>query len=222
MPNFIENDLEQAALEWFQNIGYQTLYGPDISPGGSFAERESFGDVVLYDRLHSALKRINKDFSSETITELVKKITRQQSMSIVQNNIAFQKILTDGVDVEVHLKDGSVKTEKAYVFDSKDIENNEFLAVNQYTVIENGKERRPDIVVFLNGLPVVVIELKNAANEEVDIVDGFNQLQTYKQDIPSLFYYNAFMITSDGINAKVGTITSDLDRFMFRRLYART
>ena len=217
MPNFIENDLEQAALEWFQNIGYQTLYGPDISPGGSFAERESFGDVVLYDRLHSALKRINKDFSSETITELVKKITRQQSMSIVQNNIAFQKILTDGLDVEVHLKDGSVKTEKAYVFDSKDIENNEFLAVNQYTVIENGKERRPDIVVFLNGLPVVVIELKNAANEEVDIVDGFNQLQTYKQDIPSLFYYNAFMITSDGINAKVGTITSDLDRFMFWR-----
>ena len=91
------------------------------------------------------------------------------------------------------------------------------MAINQYTVIENGKERRPDIVAFLNGIPVVVIELKNATNEEVDIVDGFNQLQTYKRDIPSLFYYNAFMITSDGINAKVGTITSDLDRFMFWR-----
>ena len=110
-----------------------------------------------------------------------------------------------------------IKTEKAYIFDEKDVENNEFLAVNQYTVIENGKERRPDIVVFLNGIPVVVIELKNAINEEVDIVDGFYQLQTYKKDIPSLFYYNAFMITSDGINAKVGTITSDLDRFMFWR-----
>ena len=217
MSNFIENDLEQAALEWFQDLGYQTQYGPDISPGGSFSERESFGDVVLYDRLHSALKRINKQYSNDTISELVKKITRQQSLSIVQNNVAFQKLLTDGIDVEVKQKDGSIKTEKAYIFDAKDIENNEFLAINQYTVIENGKERRPDIVAFLNGIPVVVIELKNATNEEVDIVDGFNQLQTYKRDIPSLFYYNAFMITSDGINAKVGTITSDLDRFMFWR-----
>ncbi len=217
MSNFIENDLEQAALEWFQDLGYQTQYGPDISPGGSFSERESFGDVVLYDRLHSTLKRINKQYSNDTISELVKKITRQQSLSIVQNNIAFQKLLTDGIDVEVKQKDGSIKTEKAYIFDARDIENNEFLAVNQYTVIENGKERRPDIVVFLNGIPVVMIELKNATNEEVDIVDGFNQLQTYKRDIPSLFYYNAFMITSDGINAKVGTITSGLDRFMFWR-----
>ena len=217
MSKFIENDLEQAALEWFQDLGYQTQYGPDISPGGSFSERESFGDVVLYDRLHSALKRINKQYSNDTISELVKKITRQQSLSIVQNNVAFQKLLTDGIDVEVKQNDGSIKTEKAYIFDAKDIENNEFLAINQYTVIENGKERRPDIVAFLNGIPVVVIELKNATNEEVDIVDGFNQLQTYKRDIPSLFYYNAFMITSDGINAKVGTITSDLDRFMFWR-----
>ena len=217
MSKFIENDLEQAVLEWFYDLGYQIQYGPDISPGGSFSERESFGDVVLYDRLHSALKRINKQYSNDTISELVKKITRQQSLSIVRNNVAFQKLLTDGIDVEVKQNDGSIKTEKAYIFDAKDIENNEFLAINQYTVIENGKERRPDIVAFLNGIPVVVIELKNATNEEVDIVDGFNQLQTYKRDIPSLFYYNAFMITSDGINAKVGTITSDLDRFMFWR-----
>lgn len=113
MSNFIENDLEQAALEWLQDLGYQTQYGPDISPGGSFSERESFGDVVLYDRLHSALKRINKQYSNDTISELVKKITRQQSLSIVQNNVAFQKLLTDGIDVEVKQKDGSIKTEKA-------------------------------------------------------------------------------------------------------------
>lgn len=217
MSNFIENDLEQATLEWLQNLGYQTLYGPDISPGGSFSERESFGDVVLHSRLHSALKRINKQYSNDVITEVVKKITRQQSLSIVQNNIAFQKLITDGIDVEVRQKDGSVKTEKAYIFDASDIENNEFLAINQYTIVENGKERRPDVVVFVNGLPLVVVELKNATNEDVDIVDGFNQLQTYKKDIPTLFNYNAFLITSDGINAKVGTITSDLDRFMFWR-----
>ncbi len=217
MSNFIENDLEQATLEWFQNLGYQTLYGPDISPGGSFAERESFGDVVLYGRLHSALKRINREYSNDTIEEIVKKITRQQSLSIVHNNIAFQKMITDGIDVEIRQNDGSIKTEKAYIFDTKDIENNEFLAVDQYTIVENGKERRPDIVVFINGLPIAVIELKSATNEDVDIVDGFNQLQTYKEDIPTIFNYNSFLITSDGINAKVGTITSDLDRFMFWR-----
>ena len=116
MSNFIENDLEQAALEWLQDLGYQTQYGPDISPGGSFSERESFGDVVLYDRLHSALKRINKQYSNDTISELVKKITRQQSLSIVQNNVAFQKLLTDGIDVEVKQKDGSIKNLKKLIF----------------------------------------------------------------------------------------------------------
>lgn len=217
MAIFIENNLERAVMEWFQDLGYQTQYGPDLSPGGSFSERERFGDVVLYDRLHHALKRINRQYSDDIIAELMKKITRQQSMSITQNNENFQKMLTEGIDVEISRKDGSYRTEKAYIFDAEDIENNEFMAVNQYTVIENGKERRPDIVVFLNGIPVVVIELKNIADEHVGMIDGFYQFQTYKKDIPSLFYYNAFMITSDGINAKVGTITSDLDRFMFWR-----
>ena len=101
MSQFVESDLEQATLEWFQDLGYQTLYGPDISKGGSFAEREGFGDVVLYERLHSALKRINRQYSHSVLAELVKKITRQQSLSIVQNNIAFQKFITDGIDVEV-------------------------------------------------------------------------------------------------------------------------
>ena len=217
MSNFTENHLEQAVIEWFQNLGYQTLYGPDISPGGSFAERESFGDVVLYDRLHSALKRINRQYSDSVINDLVKKITRQKSLSISQNNAAFQKLITDGIDVEIYQKNGSVKTEKAYIFDLTDTENNEFLTINQYTIIENGKERRPDVVVFINGIPLAVIELKNASNEDVGIEEGFHQLQTYKNDIPSIFYYNAFLITSDGINAKVGTLSSDFDRFMFWR-----
>ncbi|MDD2267922.1 MAG: type I restriction endonuclease subunit R [Eubacteriales bacterium] len=217
MSNFTEDHLEQAVMEWFQGLGYQTLYGPDISPDGSFAERESFGDVVLYGRLHSALKRINRQYSERVIDELVKKITRQLSLSISQNNAAFQKIITDGIDVEVRQKGGGVKTEKAYIFDLSDIENNEFLAIHQYTIIENGKERRPDVVVFINGIPLAVLELKNASNEDVGIVEGFNQLQTYKTDIPTIFNYNAFLITSDGINAKVGTISSDFDRFMFWR-----
>ena len=217
MSNFIEYHLEQAVMEWFQDLGYQTIYGPDISPGGSFSERESFGDVVLYDRLHSALKRVNRQYPDKVIDDLVKKITRHQSMSITQNNVAFFKMITDGIDVEIRTKDGNVKTEKAYVFDLTDIDNNEFLAVNQYTIIENGKERRPDVVVFINGIPLAIIELKNASNEDIGIVEGFNQLQTYKKDIPTVFNYNAFLVTSDGINAKVGTISSDFDRFMFWR-----
>jgi type I restriction enzyme, R subunit len=217
MQHFTENNLEQAVMEWFKDLGYQTLYGPDISPGGSFAERESFGDVVLYGRLHSALKRINRQYSDSTIDELVKKITRQKSLSVSQNNAVFQRLITDGIDVEIHQKNGSVKTEKAYIFDLTDIENNEFLTINQYTIIENGKERRPDVVVFINGIPLVVIELKNASNETVGIEEGFHQLQTYKKGIPTIFNYNAFLITSDGINAKVGTISSDFDRFMFWR-----
>ena len=217
MSNFIEYHLEQAVMEWFQDLGYQTIYGPDISPGGSFSERESFGDVVLYDRLHSALKRVNRQYPDKVIDDLVKKITRHQSMSITQNNVAFFKMITDGIDVEIRKKDGNVKTEKAYIFDLTDIDNNEFLAVNQYTIIENGKERRPDVVVFINGIPLAIIELKNASNEDIGIVEGFNQLQTYKKDIPTIFNYNAFLVTSDGINAKVGTISSDFDRFMFWR-----
>lgn len=217
ISTFTEDHLEQAVLEWFKDSGYQTLYGPDISPGGSFAERESFGDVVMYGRLHSALKRINRQYSDHIIDDLVKKIIRQQSLAISHNNAVLQKIITDGIDVEVRQKDGSVKTEKAYVFDMVETENNEFLAINQYTIIENGKERRPDVVVFINGIPLVVIELKNASNEGVGILEGFHQLQTYKTDIPTIFNFNAFMITSDGINAKVGTISSDFDRFMFWR-----
>jgi len=217
MFEFREDHLEQATLEWLQNLGYQTLYGPDISPGGSFSERDSFYDVVLYGRLKTALKRINSKFSDSLIEELTKKITRQQSLSLLHNNMDFQKMLTEGIDVEIQQSNGGVKTEKAYIFDLANLENNEFLAINQYTIIENGKERRPDVVVLVNGLPLVVIELKNISNENIGVIDGFNQLQTYKNDIPSLFYYNAFMITSDGINAKVGTISSDFDRFMFWR-----
>ncbi|MCW2279445.1 type I restriction endonuclease subunit R [Heliophilum fasciatum] len=217
MSHFAEHHLEQAVMEWFRELGYQTIYGPDISPGGSFAERENFGDVVLYSRLHSALKRVNRKYPDKVIDDLVKKITSHQSMSISQNNTAFFKMITDGIDVEIRNKDGNIKTEKAYIFDLTDIENNEFLAVNQYTIIENGKERRPDVVVFINGLPLAVIELKNTSNEDIGILEGFNQLQTYKKDIPTIFYHNAFLVTSDGINAKVGTISSDFDRFMFWR-----
>ena len=146
-----------------------------------FCRAESFGDVVLYGRLHSALKRINRQYSDKVIDELVKKITRQQSLSISQNNSVFHKIITDGIDVEVRKKDGSVKTEKAYILDLIDIENNEFLAINQYTIIENGKERRPDVVVFINGIPLAVIELKRLPTRMSALWKAFMNCRRIKQ-----------------------------------------
>ena len=130
------------------------------------------------------------------------------------NNKAFQKMITDGIDVSVKQTDGSYRTEKLYVFDFVDPLNNEFMVANQFTIVEHGVEKRPDVIAFFNGIPLVVIELKSASDENVDITDAYNQLQTYKMTIPSLFTYNSFMVISDGINARAGTLSSNEDRFM--------
>ena len=175
---------------------------------------EDYSDVLLTERLKEALIRINPKFPSDSIEEAYRQISIPQSPSLLVNNGAFQKLITDGIDVHVKQADASYKTEKAYVFDYRQPLNNEFMAANQFTVIEHGVEKRPDVIVFVNGIPLVVIELKNASNENVNITDAYNQLQTYKRAIPSLFTYNSFLVKSDGINARAGTLTSDEDRFM--------
>lgn len=212
--NFCESQLEEAALEWFEELGYEVVFGPDIAPEGDYAERDDYSDVILADRLKEALARINPKLPNDALEEAYRQILIPQSPSLLMNNKAFQQMLTEGIDVSVKQKDGSYRTEKAYVFDFKKPLNNEFMAVNQFTILEHGVEKRPDVIVFVNGIPLVVLELKSASDENVDISDGYNQLQTYKQAIPSLFTYNSFLITSDGINARVGTLTSDEDRFM--------
>lgn len=211
---FYESHLEEATLEWFEELGYEIIFGPDIAPDGEYPEREDYGDVILAERLMEALVRINPKFPDEAIEDALRQITIPQSPSLIMNNKAFQKMITDGIDVSVKQKDGSYRTEKMYAFDFKKPLNNEFMAVNQFTIVEHGVEKRPDVVVFVNGIPLVVIELKSASDENVDITDAYNQLQTYKMTIPSLFTYNSFMVASDGINARAGTLTSDEDRFM--------
>jgi type I restriction enzyme R subunit len=206
--------LEEATLEWFEELGYETIFGPDIAPDGEYPEREDYSDVILGDRLRQALSLINPGLPSDALEDAFRQITIPQSPSLLMNNKAFQKMITDGIDVQVKQPDASYRTEKAYVFDFEKPLNNEFMVANQFTVIEHGVERRPDVIVFVNGLPLVVIELKSASDENVDITDAFNQLQTYKMTIPSLFTYNSFLVTSDGINARAGTLTSDEDRFM--------
>lgn len=216
---YAESDLELAALEWFEELHYEKTYGPDISPGGEYPERSYYSDVILKDRLRDALIRINKNLPREAIEEAIRKIEIPQSPSLLINNKNFQQMITDGIDVEYRTPDGESRIGKVWVFetDPDRVTNNDFLVVNQFTVVENRGEKRPDIVVFVNGLPLAVIELKSASNEEVGISEAYNQLQTYKQTIPTLFTYNSFLVASDGINARVGTLTADEERFMMWR-----
>jgi type I restriction enzyme R subunit len=209
-----ESEVETAALEILSELDYKILYGPDIAPDGISPERKSYSDVVLVDRLRDAVNRINPDIPGEAREEAIKKVLRSESPQLIINNQNFHKKLVEGLDVEYRRKDGSIAGDKVWLFDFKNPQNNEFLAVNQFTVLENNNNRRPDIILFINGLPLVVIELKNPADENATIWTAFNQLETYEAQIPSLFPYNEISVISDGIEARAGTITSNKERFM--------
>src|SRR5690625_1404398 len=214
MYQFHEDDLEELTLEWLEELGYETAFGPDISGEGEYPERDSYQEVVLRGRLEEALGRINPTASSELIDRAIQLLTMIESPSVVINNRKFQKYVTDGIDVEYRTDDGRNATEKLWIFDWNNLENNDFLAVNQFTVVEGQYDKRPDLVLFVNGLPLVVIELKSTTNEQVGITEAFRQIQTYKATIPSLFNYNTLLIISDGINARVGSLTANQERFM--------
>ncbi len=211
--SFYESDIEQIALDTLkEEHGYKILYGPDISEGEQ-KERE-YTEVVLLDRLKKAVDAINSSIPADAREEAIKKVLRTFSVSMMENNESFHRMLTEGIDVKFNVGEGKARTEKVWLIDFTNPDNNEFLAVNQFTIVENHNNKRPDLVLFINGLPLVVIELKNPIDENADVKAAFNQLQTYKQLIPSLFAYNAFLIASDGWFAKIGTITSDYARFM--------
>lgn len=214
MNKFIsEDDVENITLDTFRALGYEIVHGPDISPDGISPERNDYSDVVLVERLRRAIDQINPDIPAEAKEEAIKKVLRTESPKLIVNNHELHILLVDGVDVEFR-KDGRIVGDKVYLFDFKNTDNNEFLAVNQFTVIENNINRRPDVVIFVNGLPLAVIELKNPADEEATIYKAFTQLQTYKKQITSLFEYNELLVISDGFQAMVGTITSGKTRFM--------
>ncbi len=208
-----ESDLEDLFLQLLESTGYEIRYGPDISPGGKDQERE-YADVVLISRLRERLRIINPDFPDEAIDDAVRKILKTDSQNFVSNNQEFHKMLVNGIDIEYRGKDEKVRGDKLFVLDFNQIDNNEFLAVNQFTIIENRHERRPDIVLFLNGIPIVVIELKNPEDENATIWSAFRQIQTYMQDLPGLFRFNEICIISDGIESRYGTISSQRERYM--------
>ena len=172
--NFCESHLEEATLEWFADLGYEIIFAPDIAPNGNYPERNDYSEVILAQRVKDALYRINKSLPAEALEEAYRQIAVPNSPSLLVNNETFQKMITDGIDVSYRLDNGEVKYTQAYIFDFEKPLNNEFAAVNQFTIIENGTEKRPDVIVFVNGLPLVVIELKSASNEDVSITDAYN------------------------------------------------
>lgn len=208
-----EDEIEQIALDILSNdLGYETVFGPDIVE--SDTPERTHADVVLSQRLQDAIARINPNIPAEAREEAYKKVIRAASLDALTTNETFHVMLTDGIDVKFRTATGT-RSDKVWLIDyTPGSTKNEFLAVNQFTVIENNINKRADVVLFINGLPIVVIELKNATDENADIYDAYQQLQTYKSTIPSLFQYNCFMIASDGWFAKAGTISSDYSRFM--------
>jgi len=212
MAIICENDIEQIALCYLQNLGYSYILGPDISPDGEHTERQ-YNEVVLVTRLRDAIDKLNPNITQDAKDDALKKILRTDSPNALINNENFHRYLTEGIDVEVRITDG-IRGEKVYIVDFNQPEKNEFLAINQFTVIEGNQNKRPDIILFINGLPLVVIELKNATDENATVKAAFSQLQTYKQAIPSLFTYSELLIASDGWDALCGTMTSDWGRFM--------
>ena len=222
MTGISESMLEATCLDWLDELGWTRIHGPDIAPDAPNAERLSYSEVILKERLRAALARINPEVPPSGIDEAVKKLLAADSPNLIVNNRNFHRGLTDGIDVEVTSKHeyGGVKHLKVFLADIEDIENNDWTALNQLTVIEKaaagrtGAKRRADVVLYLNGLPLAVLELKNPGDENATIDHAFNQLQTYKQDIPTLFTTNELLVISDGLQARAGMLSSGRDRFM--------
>ena len=212
MTKLTESDIEQMTIELLEGRGWKHLYGPEIAPDGRTPLRSSLGEVVLRERLEAAVRRLNPSLPASVLDEAVKTVLRIGSTDLLADNERFHELLTQGVTVTVY-EQGEERGKKVWLVDFDDLWNNEFTVVNQFTVVENGHNLRPDVVLFVNGLPLVVMELKNAADEEATISKAYDQIGTYKEQIPSLFRYNEVIVISDGLEAKAGTLSSGLSRF---------
>lgn len=213
MKRIVEQEIEDACIEWLEELGYEYQAGPEISPDGQNPEREDLRDVILVDRLRKALKKIN-NLPDDAIEEAIKKIIHPNTQNLTENNHNFHKMITDGIYVE-YQENNETKDDIVWPIqlDPKKIEENDFLVVNQFTVIEKG-ERRPDVILFVNGIPIVILELKNPRDPKATIWSAYNQVQsTYKDEIPSMFVHNEIIVVSDGIDARIGTTTTNWSRF---------
>jgi len=214
MSAIAESHVEEAALAWLSELGYDVAGGLAIGPDGISPERSSYGDIVLFERLKAAIARLNPHLNAETQEEVFRRLAQSETPSLTEENRRFHRFLIEGVPVEITRADGSIGGDTARLINFEDLAANDWLAVNQFTVIENKANRRPDVVIFVNGFPLGVIELKNPGDENATLDGAFNQLQTYKAQIPSLFRTNAALVISDGLSARVGSLTADRERFM--------
>jgi type I restriction enzyme, R subunit len=212
---FTESIVEEAALDWLAALGYKVLNGPEIAAGTVGAERSdpNYRDVLLEGRLHQAIARLNPDLPPDAQEDAYRKLSRADAPSLIERNRVVHRMLVDGVTVEHSRIDGSIAGAQTRVIDFDNVENNDWAAVNQFTVVENKIERRPDVVLFVNGLPLVVIELKNPADENATVWTAYQQLQTYQAQIPSLFTYNIALVASDGVQARIGTLGAGKEWF---------
>lgn len=208
-----EDQLEQLCLEWFAEGGWETTSGADIAPDGPAPERANYRQVLLLGDLERALRRINPHLPDTAVEQAVAIVTKPESLDSVASNRGFHRLLLDGVPVE-YKRDDEIIHDHAFLIDFADLKANRFRAINQFTLQGSKQLRRPDIVCFINGLPLAVLELKSPTAENVDIWDAFNQIQTYKDEIPDLFAYNQAVVVSDGYNARVGSLTANQERFM--------
>lgn len=213
MSTFNENVVEQAAMEYFAELGYRCVHGPEIAPGESGAERESYEDVVLWGRLRDAVRRINTGADASLVAEAVKTVQRAESQSPIDENARLHKLITEGVPVEHRGDDGLLRTTRLWLMDFDEPENNDWVAVNQFTIVENGKNRRPDVLVMVNGLPLSLLELKNPAAEHATLKSAWNQVQTYRRDIPSVFVPNAVTVISDGTSAAMSSYSGAFEHY---------
>ena len=209
-----EAELEESLLQDFERLGYERSNDAEIGPDGTSSERESYGDVILQRRLVAAIEKLNPHMPSEARQDAFKSLVATVTPSLVEENRRLHRFMVEGVSVEYYDTDGTIRGDTVRLIDFDTLEMNDWLVLSQLTVIENGNHRRPDVVLYLNGLPLAVIELKNPGDENATLDGAFNQLQTYKDQIPSLFRTNAVLVTSDGLHARLGSLTANLERFM--------
>ncbi len=211
--SFTEPEVEAAALEWLGGLGWRVAHGPDIGPHADGAVRADYAEVVLEHRLRDALDRLNPSLPAEALDDALRKITRPEGSTLEARNRACHRLLVDGVTVEYRTAGGEMRGAQVSILDYRNPANNDWLAVNQFTIVEGEHERRPDVVLFVNGLPLGLIELKNPADEKATVWTAWNQIQTYKAELTDLFAFNAVLIASDGLKARIGTLTAGREWF---------
>ena len=212
MASLSESVVEQAALDWFRGLGYDVVGGPDMPPGPQ-SLRESYADAIFPSVVRGALDRLNPNLPTDALDDAFRRLTRPEGSTLEARNRAFHRMTVDGVTVEYRDDGGTIRGAQVQVLDFKQPSNDDWLVVNQFRVEESNNKRRPDIVLFVNGLPLAIIELKNPADEDATLRGAWWQLQTYQAELPSLFTFNAVLAVSDGVEARLGTLTAGWEWF---------